>query len=157
MRGVIIMFLVCLVGATTVAIADSSDEEAVWGLEESYFVYVKNNDIAGYLTLWDERFVGWPCGNLKPSTIENIADWIPSLHADPSKIYEYELKREAVRSFGDIVVTHYLARQWFQLADTGEVLDEDQVRITHTWRRRGNTWQIITGMCGTWVGDVQRD
>ena len=157
MRGLIGTFLVCLVGATTIAIADSSDEEAVWSLEKSYFAYVKNNDIEGYLTLWDERFVGWPCGNLKPSTKEKIADWIPSLHADSSKIYDYELKREAVRSFGNIVVTQYLARQWFRLAKTGEVVEEDRVRITHTWQRRDGTWQIVTGMCGTWVGDTQSE
>ena len=157
MRGLIGTLMICLVVATTTVRADSSDEEAVWSLEESYFVYVKNNDIEGYLTLWDERFVGWPCGSLKPKTKENIADWIPTLHADPSKIYGYELKREAVRSFGSTVVTHYLARQWYRSADTGEVLEEDHVRLTHTWQRRGSTWQIVTGMCGTWVGDTQSE
>ncbi len=38
----------------------AADEEAVWHLEEAYWGYVKSNDIPGYLTLWDERFVGWP-------------------------------------------------------------------------------------------------
>jgi hypothetical protein len=135
MKAQIAALLICQFGVVMFAHAGSADEETVWSLEESYFVYVKNNDIDGYLTLWDERFVGWPCGSLKPKTKENIADWIPTLHADPSKIYEYELKREAVRSFGEVVVAHYLVRSFFRSSETGEIVRKRGVsRITHTWQ-----------------------
>jgi ketosteroid isomerase-like protein len=156
MKVSVALLFVGLIMATTLAFADS-DEEIVWSLEESYWAYVKNNDIDGYLMLWDDRFVGWPCGNLKPATKENIADWIPALHSNPLKIYEYELTREAVRSFGDTVVAHYLVRDWYRSAETEELTEEGIGRITHTWQKRGDIWQIITGMCGTWVGDTSNE
>ena len=132
---------------------EAADEEAVWALEESYWVFVKNNDIDGYRTLWDEAFVGWPGFSKRPLGKEKIADWIPPLHDNPSEIYGYELTREAVRSFGDVVIAHYLVREYFRSAETGEMLKISDARITHTWQRRGDTWQIITGMSGTWVGE----
>ena len=53
--------LLFLVICTSPTFADkAADEEAVWKLEEAYWQFVKNNDIDGYRSLWDERFVGWP-------------------------------------------------------------------------------------------------
>lgn len=131
----------------------SADEEAVWALEEAYWVYVRNNDLDGYRTLWDERFVGWPSFSDKPLGKKNITDWIPPLHADRSRVYDYKLKREAVRSFGEVVVAHYLYRDVYRSADTGEVVEENEFRrITHTWQRRGDSWQIVTGMSASWIG-----
>ncbi len=134
------------------ALADepNADEEAVWALEEAYWVYVENRDLESYRTLWDERFVGWPRVSVAPVGKQSITDWIPPLHADPGRVYKYELTRKAVRSFGDVVVTHYLARHYWVSAKTGEFLDEVILKLTHTWMQRGNTWQIVTGMAGNY-------
>ena len=89
-----------------------------------------------------------------PMGKENIADWIPRMHADPNRIYSYELQREAVRSFGDSVVVHYLATDVYTDAKTGELVERGEpYRVTHTWQRRGDTWQIITGMSASWAGN----
>lgn len=150
-----IAMTIMLIGITvSPAFSDAvTDEEAVWDLEKSYWMFVKNNDIKSYRTLWDENFVGWPGFSKTPLGKENIADWIPPLHADPSKVYGYELQREAVRSFGEVVAAHYLVREYFRSAETGQLLETSFTRITHTWQRRGDTWQIITGMSGTWIGE----
>lgn len=132
---------------------ETADEEAVWKLEEAYWVYVKNNDIDGYLTLWDERFVGWPGFSKVPMGKVNIHEWIVPLHENSAETYDYELTREAVRSFGDVVVVHYLVRDFFRSAQTGEIVRQlDEYRVTHTWQRRDQTWQIITGMSGAQAG-----
>ena len=130
-----------------------ADEDAVWKLEEAYWEYVKNNDTDGYRSLWDERFVGWPGFSKSPLGKKNIADWIGPLHADPSLVYEYELTKGAVRSFGDIVVVHYLVRDYLRSSETGEETNIALDRITHTWQRRGDSWQIVTGMSGSWIGE----
>ncbi len=131
----------------------TADEKAVWQLEESYWRYVKNDDISGYLTLWDERFVGWPGFSRTPTEKDSIGGWIPPLHDDLSVIYDYTLTREAVRSFGDVVVAHYLVRDFYRSASTSEILRKRAVfRVTHT-RGRGDKWQIVTGMSGTLIGD----
>jgi hypothetical protein len=130
-----------------------TDVLAVWQLEEAYWEYVKANDLEGYRTLWDERFVGWPGFSDSPVGKAEIADWIVPLHANPTERYDYELTRKAVKAFGDVVVAHYLVRDFFRDAVSGEVIRElDTYRITHTWQRRSNTWQIITGMSSAQAG-----
>ena len=132
----------------------SADEQAVWKLEEAYWAYVKANDLDGYRTLWDDRFVGWPGFSPEPVGKDQIADWIPPLHANSGEQYDYELTKTALRAFGDdIVVVHYLVRDFFRDPTTGDVVRElDTYRITHTWQRRGDSWQIITGMSGAQAG-----
>lgn len=127
----------------------NEDEAAVWALEEAYWRYVKNTDIESYLALWDEQFVGWPFGSPEPAEKSSISDWIEPLHADPNRIFKYDLERKAVRSFGDIVVTHLTYRTCFVSRETGEIVEDRGGRkITHTWRRNPGGWQIITGMAG---------
>ena len=128
---------------------EAADEQSVWRLEEAYWVAVKKNDIPRYLKLWDARFVGWPGFSEKPVDKSHIADWIAPLHKDPAKTYDYQLTREAVRSFGEVVVVHYLVKDFARSATTGAIVKQGDVyRITHTWQRRGDSWQIITGMSG---------
>lgn len=127
----------------------NADEEAVWALEESYWVYVENSDIEKYKTLWDERFVGWPGNNLTTAEKSNIADWIPILHDEVSNP-KFEIIKHAVRSFGDIVVAHYHYNLYSVDPETGNstLVEDWSTKITHTWRRNGDSWQIITGMAG---------
>lgn len=67
---------------------------------------------------------------------------------------DYELTMGSVRAHGDVVAAHYLVRYRKVSADTGEQIGDETVsRITHTWQRRGDTWQIVTRMSGTWVGE----
>lgn len=124
----------------------NADEKAVWQLEERYWVYVAKSDVEGYATLWDERFVGWPSFSGRPVGKDNIASWIRPLHADPEQKFGYTLERMAVRSFGEVVVAHYLVTERWVSAKTGEVTRTESSRITHTWKRAGTGWVIITGM-----------
>lgn len=127
------------------------DETVVWQLEEAYWQYVKAADLEGYRTLWDERFVGWPSFAEHPLGKKDIADWIPPLHADAQRRYDYRLQREAVRAFGDSVVAHYLVWDIWRDAGSGTVVEESEpYRITHTWQRRGDGWQIVTGMSASY-------
>jgi hypothetical protein len=51
------------------------------------------------------------------------------------------MNRLAIHSFGDVVVVHYLLREFAVSADSGEETRSDAIRISHTW-------QIISGMSG---------
>ncbi|MGB5030161.1 MAG: VOC family protein, partial [Chitinophagaceae bacterium] len=35
----------------------------IWQLEENYWKYVKEKDYQSYITLWDDRFIGYPSNN----------------------------------------------------------------------------------------------
>ena|GEM_PF-5349535 len=82
-----------------------------------YSQYVKNNDIENYRNLWDDQFVGWPRFSESPIGKEKIVDWIAPLHKNPDEVFDYELTRKAVRSFGDIVVVQYLVREFMRSKD----------------------------------------
>ena len=144
--------LLLLLIVTLVALAGPTEDEAtVWQLEENYWKYVKEQDLDAYRALWDERFVGWPDFSPYPLGKERIADWIPPLHKDPNRVLDFELKKQTVRSFGDIVAVHYLFKLIYRNAETGEVIEESSwARITHTWQRHSDSWQIVTGMSASY-------
>ena len=145
------LLLLLLIVSPLAFAGPADDEAAVWQLEQDYWEYVKANDLDSYRALWDQRFVGWPGFSPHPLGKENISDWIPPLHEDPERELDIELKQEAVRSFGDIVVAHYLFKFIYRHPRTGEMIDEGNWgRITHTWQRRGDTWEIVTGMSASY-------
>ena len=106
--------LVALSGVSAWSQEMTADEQAVWKLEENYWQYVKERDIEKYLELWDERFIGWPRSSMAPAGKANITDWMAPLFADSARAVDVELKREAVRSFGEVVAAHYLVSYVFR-------------------------------------------
>lgn len=121
--------------------------EAVWAQEEQYWRFVQAGDVDGYRTLWDEGFRGWPCWASHPATKAIIGDWVRDIR-DKKARFTYSLTREGAADFGDIVVVFYQTPMLYEYPD-GRVENRDRVfKFTHTWRKTGNTWQIIGGMCG---------
>jgi len=124
-----------------------SAKDQVWKMEEAYWNYVKAYDLESYRTLWHKDFVGWPGFSPEPVSKSNISDWIPALFADSTKSFDYQLKRTAVSSYGeDIVITFYAVGLYFIDLKSGEKKQDNWHRITHTWKRYGDSWFIIGGM-----------
>ena len=150
----IIIIAIAIFGLSVPAYSDelSADEQAVWDLEIARSEYVKSNDRESYRALYDDRFTGWPhradrALDRLTMNEENFGAWIPRLHENPAEIYDYELDMHSVRSFGDMVVAIYAVRAFFRSAETGEIIREERNdRIIHSWYRRGDSWQIVTGM-----------
>ena len=63
-------------GARIIQAQGSADEQALWKLEQNYWRYVQENDLAAYATLWHERFLGWPSVSPVPVHKDHITDWI---------------------------------------------------------------------------------
>jgi ketosteroid isomerase-like protein len=129
--------------------ADSAKEEAqVWNLEKAYWEYVKANDLEKYRALWHDDFVGWPSVSAAPVRKDQITEWITNNTSKGLKLQSYAIEQLAVRVTGDVAIDHYRIKANWAKVETGEVLQADAPRITHTWIRIGNTWQIIGGMSG---------
>ena len=156
MSGAFLAFLICTFPALSEEL--TQEEQAVWDLEVAYWGYVKSNDIPGYQSLWDESVVAWPGFSRTPIMgKENIHEWFQPYHEDQSRSFDFELTLGAVRSFGDVVATQYLVHIFLHSAETGEVIANDQIaRVTHTWQQRGDTWQIVTGMSGSLIGEGEK-
>ena len=120
---------------------------AVWLREADYWRFVKAGDVDSYVSLWHEKFIGWPCGQEHPMRKASIGDWVRKVRDQRIEV-AVDLTREGAEDFGNIVVVHYR----FTRVDTypdGHVEGRDRLsKITHTWMRVGDTWQIVGGMCG---------
>ena len=119
----------------------------VWQMEEAYWRYVEAGDVQSYRALWHEDFVGWPCDESEPMGKANIGDWVREIRDKHVKV-SYKLHRKAVQYFGTTAVTHYAGSMVSEYPD-GRIEGEGQrFKITHTWMKVDDRWQIIGGMCG---------
>jgi ketosteroid isomerase-like protein len=144
MVRIISLLLVALVAAAFGQDA-TTDESQVWNLEKAYWEYVKANDLEKYRSLWHEDFVGWPFVSSAPVGKDHITDWMTTNSSKGIKLQSHSIEQMAIHITGDIAVNHYrIKMNWAK--DDGSEKRTDTMRITHTWIRRGGTWQIIGGM-----------
>ena len=133
-----------LVLSAMIAQCQSPQELAVWKLEHTYWEDVKNFDVERYSALWHSDFVGWPQSSAAPVRKANITDWFMG-HKAKGEELEFKLEPAASHAFGDnLVVTHYwVTAAWVA---KGQTPKPGRSRITHTWMRTKDVWQIIGGM-----------
>ena len=136
-----------LLALTTAAFAQNSakDEAQVWNLEKAYWEYVKANDLEKYRALWHEDFVGWPFISSAPVRKDHITDWITANTSKGVKLQSFSIEELAIRVTGDVAINHYRIKMAWTGPQPADART-DTLRITHTWLRTGDTWQIIGGM-----------
>ena len=120
-------------------------EAEVWSLEKAYWEYVKVNDLEKYRALWHEDFLGWPFVSSTPVRKDHITDWITSNTSKGIKLESYSIEQLAIQVTGDIAINHYRIKANWATSHKAEART-DALRITHTWIRTNETWQIIGGM-----------
>lgn len=118
-----------------------ADQEAVWNGERNYFQYLRDRNLQGFMSLWDDNFVGWPDysdyplrkGDIEAGMVEEFQSGKkPSLQvSSPSPL--------AVGVFGNVAVTHYF---WPEADKSSPV----QYRVMHVWQSEVGGWRIIGGM-----------
>src|SRR5213080_2272649 len=131
--------------ATAFGQNSTANEKEIWNLEKSYWEYVKANDLEKYRALWHEDFVGWPLVSPSPVRKDHITDWITANTSKGVKLQSFSIEQLAIRVTGDVAINHYRIK----IAWTGPQPADartDTLRITHTWLRTGDTFQIIGGM-----------
>ena len=124
------------------------DESKVWELEHSYYQFARDNNPEGYLTLFHENAIGWPTMDPVPKGKDQVSQWISGIHTNPDERWDFEITLQAIESFGDVVVVHYFLKESVFSAESGREIRTDTYRITHSWKRTDQTWQIIAGMGG---------
>jgi ketosteroid isomerase-like protein len=141
--GIVLILLAFCATVSSVA-QQTENEKAVWKLENNYWEYVKALDMDNYKALWHENFVGWPYSSSQPARKDHITDWIKAHTDKGATLAWFELKPADSRATENFVVTEYwLTSLWADKAGHGEPLT---TRVTHTWIKTANGWQIIGGM-----------
>jgi len=140
----VVMVSVVVLCAIPLFAQQSADEQAVWKLESAYWDYVKSLDLDKYRSLWHPNFVGWPFSSSQPVRKDHITDWIAAYTKNDLRLQWYSLEPAASQATGNLVVTHYwLTDRWADKEGHGE---PSTIRVTHTWVRTSDGWQIIGGM-----------
>ncbi len=105
---------------------------------------MKALDLDSYRNLWHENFVGWPYSSSQPARKDHITDWIKAHTDKGTTMVWYELEPADSRATENLVVTEYwLTSLWADKAGHGEPFTQ---RVTHTWIKTAQGWQIISGM-----------
>jgi ketosteroid isomerase-like protein len=131
--------------ATVFGQNSAKDEAQVWNVEKAYWEYVKANDLEKYRALWHKNFVGWPFVSPTPVRKDHITDWITANTSKGITLQSYSIEQLAIQVTGDIATNYYrINTTWANSA--GAELTTDRLRITHTWTRTHDKWQIIGGM-----------
>jgi hypothetical protein len=117
----------------------SKKQANVWDKEREYWKRRKAADFEGFMSLWDERFIGWSGpGIITRSDLKTLAQ---KEFAGRDHELRYELRPRAVRVFDQTAVTFYSVV--FQ-NEEGETVG--RTRLHHTWRKQDGTWTIVSGM-----------
>jgi hypothetical protein len=139
------IFVIVVLATAVFGQGFSKDEAQVWGLEKAYWEYVKANDLERYRALWHEDFLGWPTSSSTPLRKDHITDWITRNMSKGVKLQSYAVEQLAIQLSRDIAIDHYRVRMVW--AGPGPTESNTEVlRITHTWLRVHDAWQIIGGM-----------
>lgn len=144
--GLFVLIVAAAMTSAATAAEPTEAEKAVWRLEEDYWRYVQAGDVETYVQLWHEDFVGWPCHSKTPSDKSGIGSWVREIRDNRWKL-DYTLRPLAARTFGDVVVVHYAAEYVYDYGDGTKSGAGLWRKFTHTWKKTGDRWQIITGMC----------
>ena len=147
MRTELFLLIVSVAMAFSATAGEPTEaEKGVWQLEEDYWRYVQAGDVDSYVKLWHEDFIGWPCFSSSPSDKSGIDNWVREIRDNRWK-FSYTLRPLTARTFGDVVVVHYAAEYVYDYGDGTKSGAGLWRKFTHTWKKIGDRWQIITGMC----------
>lgn len=118
-------------------------QKEVWQMEEVYWNDVKTSDADHYASLWHASFVGWPRDRERPVGKKELTEGAAKKMSE-GRVLSYEFLSKTVTVVGNVGVTQYAVK-----ATRAGKNGQNEVytsRVTHTWLRRGNTWQILGGM-----------
>lgn len=121
----------------------SSAQKEVWQMEEVYWKDVKDSNADHYATLWHEKFLGWPRDRDRPMGKDALSASAGRKMSE-SRVGSYEILYKGVTVVGNIGVTQYAVKT-VRVKKDGQN-ETATSRVTHTWMKTGNTWQIIGGM-----------
>ena len=93
-------------GQSATASRSSENVAQVWSREADYWRFVRAGDVNSYVSLWHDRFIGWPCGEKHPMRKESIGDWVREIREKHINVTS-DLTHDGAEDFGNIVVVHY--------------------------------------------------
>ena len=117
----------------------SPQQTEIWNQELNYFQYLQARDFKKYMSLWDDRFVGWPGYLEHPVGKRDIEQEVAEEFRAQQMTMIAVPKPESVVASGDVGVTYYVLIQT-------DGSSQFRYRVSHTWLKGPSGWHIIGGM-----------
>jgi len=127
---------------------ESSSIDQVWRREDEYWRSAKAGDVGAYLSLWHDKFIGWPCDEAHSKRKAAVGGWVREVREKDIRM-TYDLDHEGAEDFGNVVVVHYRVTGVDTYPDGHIEGEGEESKITHTRMRIDDAWLIIGGMCGS--------
>src|ERR1700730_3163284 len=94
----------------------SPAQRQVWNMEEKYWEFMKALDREGYISLWDESFVGWPYSLTDPIR-KDIIRLDPFSQLQGGTVKNVQLEPQAVQVFDDVAIVYYVVVGTYEKKD----------------------------------------
>jgi hypothetical protein len=118
-------------------------EKEIWALEEAYISYLFAANHRAMLSMYHDRFLGWPDEVKQPVDKKAISRYLEERYPKPVQV-TYKIDRQGITLLNNIVLNHYLV--YITWKDESGNEQKGVSRLTHTWIKTGKQWKILGGM-----------
>lgn len=119
----------------------SQEQKAVWAGVEKYWEVAANGDVEGFLSYFDESYVGWSYISKVPQNKANTSKWIRNDFAKNKSVL-YTLTPITIWVKGDFAFVNYFYAQLEKNIKT-EKENPSAGKWTDILMKKGNRWVLI--------------
>lgn len=136
----IVILSLSLIGMIT-SCSDNSqtienEEDLLWKLEEEYIEAHRDADHTKILSMWDEKFLGWPSRLENSARKDSGSEYLAKYFSKPMPPdTPIKIEKQGIHIENNIAILHYRF-----------LLFKSSTRITHTWIKRKGEWHMLGGM-----------
>ncbi len=134
-----ILFMVILFTGSSLAQQWSSEQKDVWAGVEKYWAVEASGDAQGFMSYFDDSYMGWSYQNKVPQSKSNVAKWIDN-EVKTNTIVVYTLSPVSIWVKGEFAYVHYYYSELDKNKSTGK-----------TEPSGGNWTDILMKKDGKWV------
>jgi ketosteroid isomerase-like protein len=122
---------------------NQESEKEIWALEEAYISYFIDANHRAILSMYHDRFLGWPDQEKQPADKKAARRYLEERYPKPVHM-TYKIDRQGITFLNNIAINHYLL--YITWKDKSGNEQKRISRLTHTWIKTGKQWKILGGM-----------
>lgn len=137
----IVLFLSILISNNNYAQQWTEDQKDVWAGVEKYWEVSSKGDAQGFLSYFDESYIGWSYQSVVPQNKSNTAKWITHDFKNNSTVV-YSLTPINIWVKGDFAFANYFYNQIEKNKETSKETPS-MGKWTDILIKKGNKWVLV--------------
>lgn len=136
-----ISFVVILLSANSFAQQWSDAQKDVWAGVEKYWAVASSGDAAGFMSYFDDSYMGWNYVAPVPNNKANVSKWIENDIKNSSTVL-YTLNPLTIWVKGDFAYVHYYYAEIDKNKETGKT-ETNAGKWTDILMKKAGKWVLI--------------